>query len=142
MPGTDLMPVERLRRVQPGTAQVGSITGTLNLVKAEVRRMEQRGEVTAYRQFARLDRRTGVLEIPYVRLRTRASVRRERILLTSGLALAGASFLAVVVWLAWESRYVIGAVLGIAATIMLVFWLAPHWTRGCPGLHCQCCPRG
>lgn len=139
MPGTDLMPVERLRRVQPGAAQVESIRGTLNLVKAEVRKMEQRGEVTAYRQFARLDRRTGVLEIPYVRLRTRASVRREQVLTRLALSGAGIFFLAVVAWLAWESRYVIGAVLAIAATIMLVFWLAPHWTRGCPGMHCQGC---
>ncbi len=144
MPSTDLtMPAElmiRLRRIEPDGIGIGKITGTnQHLVRAELRRMERRGEVRGHYGAARVDPRTGTIEIPYVRLRTRAQIRARRAAWVAGSALAGVSVVFGLGWLAWESRYVIGAVLGAAALLIVASWLAPHWTRGCPGLHCAGC---
>lgn len=101
--------------------------------------MERRGEIVAYRQYARLDRRSGVLEVPFVRLRSRVSVRRRRTLTAAMMTVTALALLSFTAWLAWESRYVIMAGTAILAGVMLLLWLAPHWGRGCPGMHCRGC---
>jgi hypothetical protein len=143
MASTDLLlepdHLARVRALHPGAVGYGVVQGFTHQTRGEIRRMEKRGEVVALERFARLDKRTNLITIPYVRMKERSTVRREQAIRIGVMAGSGLMFLTAVAWLAWESRYVIGAAVGMMAVLALAFWLMPHFVRGCPGLHCQGC---
>jgi hypothetical protein len=141
MSSTELMlPAERLRRVQrlyPGAIGQGWAHGLKYQTRGEVRRMERTGEIIAVHRFAK--ELNGQVSIPYVRMKTRAQVHREQAKRVALMAGAGTLFLAAVAWMAWDARYVIATAAGLALASWLLIRLVPHWTNGCPGLHCPGC---
>lgn len=143
MTSTDIMiQPDRLLRTQalyPGAIGIGKITGFYHQARGEIRRMEKRGEVIAVRRFARLDELSGIVEIPYVRMKERGQVRREQGIRVGVFAGSALIFLTAVAWLTWESRYVIMFAAGMAAILALLIRILPHLIRGCPGIHCAGC---
>lgn len=135
----ELETLSRLQRLYPGALGIGRVNGPHHALRAALAKAERRGELIPLRHLARLDSRTGQVSIPYVRMKTRAQVRRMQLIRIGSMSVGAAAFLAGFGWLAWESRYVIGAAAGLLAVIGLSVWLAPHWKRGCPGLHCTGC---
>src|SRR5512132_885664 len=107
-------------------------------LKAQLRRMERRGEISVYWQDADLDRR-GTLLVPYVRLVTAARIRRRTIRRWAGAGTGALTALAGLCWLLWESRYVISFAALAALVIVAGLRFAPHLARGCSGLHCSSC---
>lgn len=142
MPGTDLRLapayLPRLRELYPGAIDVGRVRGSRHTVKAEVRRMEKRGEIVAVERFAR-QVRPGVLEIPYVRLKTLEQVRRERQLKFGALVLGGLTAAYGVGWLVWESRYALELLALALLAGGALLYLSLHWSNGCSGIHCSGC---
>lgn len=136
---TDLEMLSRLQRLYPGALGVGRAHGQQHPLRAALARAERRGELIPLRHLARLDPRTGQVSIPYVRMKTRTQVRRMQWIRIGSMSVGGVVFLAGLGWLAWESRYIIGAAAGLLAVVGLSVWLAPHWRQGCPGLHCTGC---
>lgn len=136
MAGTEL---DRLARIYPGAIGRGVIEGSPHIVRSELRRWERRGEVIGLWHHGRIERKTGVTRIPYVRLKTRQEVARKHAVRVGALIGGGVLFAGSVFWAAWQVRYLIVGATGMFALVMLGFWLAPHWSRGCPGLHCSGC---
>lgn len=142
MPGTDLQLapayLPRLRVLYPGAIDVGRVRGSRHTVKAQVHRMEKRGEIVAVEQFTK-EIRPGVLEIPYVRMKTVEQVRRAQWLKVGALGLGALVTAYGVGWLVWESRYVIAL---FAVAVMFgaaALYLSLHWSNGCSGIHCSGC---
>lgn len=138
----EIMPAERLARLQrvyPGAISYGQVEGTRHLTLAEVRKMEKRGEIKALRRFARRNEITGQVTIPYVRYKTVEQVRKEQIIKVSAVTGAGIAAAYGVGWLLWESRWILLAAGVATALIVFLAWLAPHWSRGCAGIHCPGC---
>lgn len=129
----------QIQRRFPRAIGYGRATGPRHGLGREVARMERRGEIEQIRSLAKLDRRTGVLTIPYVRYKTPGQVRREQALKVGAVALVGSLAALGVGWLVWESRFALMALGAATAGIVLLAWLAPHWSRGCPGMHCPGC---
>jgi hypothetical protein len=142
VPSTDLevLPayLVRVRALYPGAVGVGRITGSRHLVRAEVRKMEKRGEIVSVRRFARRIE-SGELEIPYVRLKTVEQVRRGQRIKVTAVAAAGLCVATGAGWLLWESRTVIVPLAGVLAGVLMVAWISLHWSNGCSGIHCQGC---
>lgn len=131
--------LERLTRLYPGAIGRGVIEGSQHVVRSQLRLWEKRGEVIGLRRFEQVDRYAGTTRIPYVRLKTVARVRRDRLMRVALLAGVGVFTLGVACWLLWEVRYELMAAAGMSAVVGLFFWLWPHWSRGCAGLHCSGC---
>jgi hypothetical protein len=142
MPSTDLDITQeylvRIRRIYPAAIGTGHITGSRHMVRAEVRRMEKRGEIVSVRRFAR-EIAPGVLEIPYVRLKTRGAVRKSQAVRIGLFALAGLGVATGAGYLIWESRVAIVTFAGALAAGAALLYLSLHWRNGCPGIHCQGC---
>lgn len=128
----------RVRRLYPGAIGQGWAHGLKYQTRGEVRRMEKRGEIIAVHRFAK-ESVPGRVVIPYVRMKTRAQVRREQARRVAVLSGAGLFFLGTVTWLAWDARYALGTLAGLMLTGTLVVRLVPHWRQGCSGLHCPGC---
>lgn len=129
----------RLRELYPGAIERGVARGTRYRLPAEVRRMERRGEIIALHRFTRMDARTGQMMIPYVRMKARRQVTARRaVLIGAGLA-CGVLVLTGVGWLLWQSRRELLAGALLLGLVTGSVWLAPHWGRGCSGLHCSGC---
>lgn len=111
----------------------------MHAVRSGLRARERRGELIPLWHMERFDRRTGVTRIPYVRVKTIEQVRRERILRAASLAGLGLAVTGAAIWAMWQVRYLLGAAAGCAALLAMVAILAPHWGRGCTGLHCSGC---
>lgn len=128
----------RVRQLYPTAVGVGRISGSRHMVAAEVRRMEGRGEIISIRRFSR-EPRPGVLEIPFVRLRTtRQVLRGQRIRI--GLVAGGGLLLAAGVgYLFWESRMIIFSVILGGPVLAFLLLSARHWGNGCSGIHCAGC---
>lgn len=129
----------RVQALYPGAVGIGRIEGFRHQVGGEVRRMEKSGEIIAVHRFAKRDLQSGIVAIPYVRMKERSTVRREQAIRIGVFAGSALLFLTAVAWLAWQSRYVIMVAAGMAATMALLAWLLPHLVRGCPGIHCRGC---
>ncbi len=139
MTSTSVERLTRLQKIYPEAIGQGVIEGSQHLVRRELRIWERRGEVIGLRRFEQIDRRAGTTRIPYVRLKTQAQVRRERLVGALPLAAAGMLFLGVVCWVAWEARYVALGVAGMMTLGAAALRFAPHWRKGCTGLHCPGC---
>lgn len=144
VPNTDLdvrpAYLSRIQKLYPGAVDVGRITGTRHLVKNQVRTMEKRGEIIAMQRFAK-EIRPGVLEIPYVRMKTREQVRRGQMVKGGALLLASLGVTYGAGWLVWESRYVLALLAGALLAGAGVLYLSLHWSNGCSGIHCSGCRR-
>ena len=139
MASTSIERLTRLQRIYPGAIGQGVIEGSQHAVRRELKIWERRGEVIGLRRFEQVNRRAGTTRIPYVRLKTQAQVRRERLVRTLPLAATGMLFLGAVCWVAWEARYVVLSVAGMMTLGAAALRFAPHWRRGCTGLHCPGC---
>lgn len=128
----------RLRRLYPGAIDVGRVRGSRHTVKALVHRMEKRGEIVAVERFTR-EIRPGVLEIPYVRLKTVEQVRRIRRLKVGAFGLGALATAYGAGWLVWESRFVIALFAAVALAGGVLLYLSLHWSNGCSGIHCSGC---
>lgn len=130
--------MSRIEKLYPGALDVGRITGTRHLVTAKVRAMQKSGEIIAVQRFAK-EIRPGVLEIPYVRMKTREQVRRAQAIKIGGLALGGLGAAYGFGWLVWQSRYVIGLFIMLALLGLGLYGGSLHWSNGCSGIHCSGC---
>lgn len=142
MPSRELQPIPahlaRLRELYPAAVGYETISGSYHRVRAEVARMEKRGEIVPLLRFAR-ERTPGVLEVPYVRLKSVEQVRRSR-RARIGAVIGGALLTAAVWgWLIWESRRVLELLAVIFALAAAGAYLSLHWRNGCTGLHCSGC---
>lgn len=140
--GTDLQIqpayLTRVQALYPGAVGIGTISGTRHVVAAEKNRMVRTGEIIAIDRFTRRHA-GGLIEIPYVRMKTREQVRRERRVRALGVVAAGTALAVGVGWLLWQARLVI---LLAVATVLVgagVLWLSSHWRHGCSGIHCSGC---
>lgn len=135
----DASRLARLQRIFPGAVGQGWAHGLLHQTRGEVKRLERRGEVLALWRFERINRRAGLTRIPYVRLVTRAQVRRKFWVRASVLGASGGLLLAGVTAAAWRDRYALLAVLLLAGIGGTLVRFGGHWRRGCPGVHCSGC---
>lgn len=142
MAGTDVQMrpayLSRIQKLYPGAVDVGRVTGTRHRVTAKVRTMEKRGEIIAVQRFAK-EIRPGVLEIPYVRMKTREQIRRGQLVKGGALLLGGLGAAYGAGWLVWESRYALELLAGALLAGSGLLYLSLHWSNGCSGIHCQGC---
>lgn len=130
--------MSRIEKLYPGALDVGRITGTRHLVTAKVHAMQKSGEIIAVERFAK-EIRPGVLEIPYVRMKTREQVRRAQAIKIGGLALGGLGAAYGFGWLVYQSRMALLLLAGAGLAAAVLLYLSLHWSNGCPGIHCSGC---
>lgn len=127
----------RVRKLYPGAVGVGRVTVLRNR-RAELRKLERRGEIVCIERFTK-EVRPGVLEVPYVQLKERSQVRREQALKAGVALLAGTAAAYGIGWLIWESRFVIMLLAAALAGSAGLAYLSLHWRNGCSGIHCAGC---
>lgn len=143
MTSTDLVVApDYLRRIQvlyPKAVGIGRARGYRHQVTGELQRMAKRGEVAPQWRFAKRNERTGIVTIPYVRLKELTQVRREARIKIAALSTGALVFLAGVGYMLWTIRETLMIATGGTLGLVTLLWLGSHWTRGCPGLHCTGC---
>lgn len=143
MPGTDLdihsSYLTRVQALYPGAVGIGRISGSRHVVVAQKNKMVKTGEIIAIERFARVDNRAGLIEIPYVRMKTHEQVRRERRARAAAVVAGGLMLAVAVGWLLWQAREAI--VLACVAVMVIpgALYLCSHWRNGCSGIHCSGC---
>jgi len=105
-------------------------------LKAKLRSLREMGIIQPGYRLEHVAGRT-IAHVAYLKPLPSPARRRTHLALLAAGALSG------LVWLVWESRYVIGAVL-LAAVALLVLagaatLLRPNHRALCPGLHCAGC---
>jgi hypothetical protein len=143
MSSTDLVVApDHLRRVRvlyPNAVGIGRVRGYRHQATGERQRMAKRGEVAPQWRFARRNERTGIVTIPYVRLKELAQVRREVAIRVGAMVFGAAVFLAGVAYALWTIRMLLLTAAGTVLGLTVLLWFLSHWRNGCPGLHCNGC---
>lgn len=130
--------VKNMPVTQPGAIGIGYAEGWRYQLIAELRRRERRREIRVL--WARLKEKPGgIIHVPVVFLKTPAQILRAKIRRISAVALPALAVVAGVFYALWTIRTLILTGLGVAAGIAALLILLPHWSNGCPGLHCSGC---
>ena len=116
---------------------VNVLVGPNHRTQALARRMEKRGEIRVLWAGQRVSR-LGLARVPYMRLRSRRQVRRERNLRLAGWGVVGFASAVTFVASIWEARVILVGGFSLAASGWYLTSRLRH--RGaCPGLHCPGC---
>lgn len=126
----------RVRRLYPKAVGIGRATGYRHQVTTELRTMEKAGEVIPVWRFARRDDRTGVVTIPYVRMREWEEVQRARRMRLAAMGAGAVVFLGAVGYAIWSVRELLLAAAGVTLAVSLLFLLGSKLLRSGGGTHC------
>ena len=99
--------------------------------------MERRGEIRPLWKEARVSR-AGLAIVPYVRLKSRAQLRKERLLRSAGWSVVGLSGGVAFLVALWEARVMIGGGALFAGSAWFLITRRKH-SGACAGLHCPGC---
>lgn len=130
------MSTRELHQWSPG---ISTAAGPQHTLRAHLRKQERAGEIKVGWQHATLERRSGRLTVPYVRLVPLTTVRRRRAVRVTVFVTSAAMGMAGVLYALWTIRIFIFATLFLALLAALLMRFLPHLARGCTGIHCAGC---
>lgn len=126
----------RVRRLYPKAVGIGRADGYRHQVTTELRRMEKAGEVIPVWRFARRDDRTGLVTIPYIRVREWEDVQRARRVRIAAMSTGALVFLGAVGYMIWSVRELLLAAAGATLAVSLLFLAVSKLRHSGGGAHC------
>lgn len=127
-----------LRSRYPSAMGIGYAEGWRHQLTRELKIRAKRHEVVPMWRYLK-EKPGGIIHVPVVFLKTPGQILRAKIRRIFTVALPALAVVAGVLYALWTIRTLILTGLGVAAGIAALLILLPHWSNGCPGLHCSGC---